>query len=241
MVKSKKSKVNPFHDPTLVSLLVTNGLVIVQAFIFDWNVITVLWIYWFQSVIIGYFSVVRILNVRKTHPKGQISNLPSIFINIFCYGFFYYGYVEILNSFSFIFNPNHYIDMWIPILINSFIFFLNHYYSYKYHLSEYKKDLNIKKIFENLTKRIVPMHLTLMVIPFSFIYYPIVDAIQKNQPIIGHSVELSSVNRSRLISFLPLLFFLLLRTYLDAKSHIKSHSDIKKGHNKNKYVKIENK
>ena len=74
--------------------------------------------------------------------------------------------------------------------------------------------------------RIIPMHLTIMIIPVSLIFYPIADAVKTNQPIFGHSVQLSSVNQSGLIAFLPLLFFLVLRTYMDAKAHIKAHSDI---------------
>ena len=49
-------------DPPLMSLIAANLLTIAFAIIGNWDLATVLFIYWAQSVIIGIFTVVSLLS-----------------------------------------------------------------------------------------------------------------------------------------------------------------------------------
>ena len=52
-----------FRDPTLWSLVVSNAITIWLAVAQDWSLGTVLWVYWLQSLIIG-FAVLQMLNLK---------------------------------------------------------------------------------------------------------------------------------------------------------------------------------
>lgn len=95
------------YDPTLISLLATNIAVIVLAVVQGWTLLPLLWIYWFQSVIIGFFHFFRILNLKEFSTKNfRINNRPvkptegiktfTALFFAFHYGTFHLGYLVFL-------------------------------------------------------------------------------------------------------------------------------------------------
>jgi len=49
------------HNPPVISLIIANIITIVLAITENWDLATVMFIYWAQSVIIGIFTVVSLL------------------------------------------------------------------------------------------------------------------------------------------------------------------------------------
>ncbi len=71
-------------------LIASNVLVLVLALVQKWNVADLIWIYWFQSVFIGFFTVVNIVLLKNpaqlaAHPVGWVLIL---FYKLFVAGFF---------------------------------------------------------------------------------------------------------------------------------------------------------
>ena len=58
------------HSQSAAALFAANGLTIVLALYQHWPLAEVLWIYWAQSVIIGGFHILRILNLRAFSTTG---------------------------------------------------------------------------------------------------------------------------------------------------------------------------
>ncbi len=59
-------------DPSALSLAFANLIVIALATIEGWNLATVLWVYWCQSIIIGFFSLMRMFSIRDYSTEGVL-------------------------------------------------------------------------------------------------------------------------------------------------------------------------
>jgi hypothetical protein len=61
-----------YSDRSLAFLLLTNLVTVVWAMLQQWNITDLLWIYWGQSVIIGYYNVHRIVDPDRFSTGGFI-------------------------------------------------------------------------------------------------------------------------------------------------------------------------
>ena len=57
-------------DPTLFSLILSNLITIGFALALNLDIMTILWVYWSQSVIIGLFNFFRILSLKNFSSRG---------------------------------------------------------------------------------------------------------------------------------------------------------------------------
>lgn len=153
-------------DSSVLSLFLSNLLVIILAIVQSWETATVLWVYWMQSVIIGLFQFFRILSLKKfSTEKFTINNRPVLpspqtkiftaFFFAFHYGFFHFIYAIFLFNFF----TNQPLDF-LYLFTGGFIFFLNHLFSF-YHnrIVDQQKVQNIGQLMFSPYIRIVPMHL----------------------------------------------------------------------------------
>lgn len=158
-----------FLDPSVISLLISNIVVIILAIVQKWDVSTVLWVYWMQSLIIGLFQFLRILSLKKFSTENFTINnkpvLPSIqtktftaFFFAFHYGFFHFIYaIFFYNLFTKSPLDFNY------LLSGGLIFFLNHFFSF-YHnkIADEAKTQNIGQLMFSPYIRIIPMHLIII-------------------------------------------------------------------------------
>ncbi len=156
-------------DLSLISLLISNLVVIFLAVTQKWDVSVVLWVYWIQSVIIGFFQFIRILSLKNFSTQNFTINDRSVlptpntklftaFFFIFHYGFFHFIYAIFL--FNFFTNQSFNFKY---LLTGGFIFFLNHFFSF-YHnrIADEQKVQNIGQIMFSPYIRIIPMHLIII-------------------------------------------------------------------------------
>ena len=99
------------HDRSLQPILAANIATIVAALVFDWGLGQLLWPYWIQSVIIGYYARYRILmlkdfctegftvNDRPVDPTPETQRQTANFFAMH-YGIFHLGYLGFLTSFT---------------------------------------------------------------------------------------------------------------------------------------------
>lgn len=185
-------------DSSLLSLLLSNILVIILALVQKWDVSTVLWVYWMQSIIIGFFQFLRILSLKKFSTENfRINNQPALptyntklltsFFFLLHFGFFHFIYAIFLFNFF----TNHQLDF-MYLFIGGLIFFLNHTFSYFHNrIIDSEKIQNIGALMFAPYARIIPMHL---IIVFGAI-----------------------LNQSALI------IFLVLKTFVDLIMHTAKH------------------
>lgn len=199
---------NILQDQSLWILLLSNSATIFFALQEQWSIATVMLVYWCQSIVIGIFNFIRILELKEFSTEGfLINNQPvgpteatknsTAYFFLFHYGFFHVGYFVFLLSRPF--SGPAGIDF-IYVFLIAGIFFVNHLFSYFYNKPRDTKKQNIGNLMFYPYLRIIPMHLSI---------------------IFGSSASIA----------LP--FFLLLKTFADLGMHIVEHNVLRKGEAQN--------
>ena len=193
------------RDPTVLLLIFSNLLIIFLAVQQSWAVLDLLWIYWAQSLIIGFFSFLKLLTF-KGYLDTSVSISPALnqfvtklFLAVFFafhYGFFHVVYAIFLSifsafSFSFLMSFN--------FVLAVGVFFINHLFSFLYYYFKPKKDQDISKMVFAPYFRIIPMHLTIIAGGFLLMFNAFI---------------------------LLLVFFMLLKTIADVAMHVFEHADL---------------
>lgn len=170
-VKSKNFKDYFIFDTSTISLLVSNLVVMTIALIQSWDLTTLLIVYWFQTVIIGFFNFFRILalknfstenfkiNNRPVEPTQSTKFFTAVFF-AFHYGFFHFAYLVFI--FSSLLTTRANIDG-IYIFSGVVVFGINHFFSFRHNkkIDEQKKQ-NIGSLMFIPYIRIIPMHIIII-------------------------------------------------------------------------------
>jgi len=186
-------------DSSTFSLLISNVIIIVLALVQKWDVATVLWVYWMQSIIIGFFQFLRILSLKNFSTENfTINNKPvgatpgtklfTAFFFLLHFGFFHFIYAIFIFNFFKSTNPFDF----TYLFLGGLVFFINHFFSYWHNkIVDRQKMQNIGQLTFSPYARIIPMHL---IIIFG--------------AILGQA---------------SLVIFLLLKTLIDLVMHIYKH------------------
>ena len=207
--------------PPVISLLFANIVTIVLAIVQHWDLATVMFIYWAQSIIIGIFTVIALLSadnaslasdlgkpIRERGGSGTISTrhvraytcLLAGFFTLH-YGLFHWGYYAFIVE-SGIFGSVNFLDP--NIWFSCGLFFANHLYSHITYRYEGPKGAGyINEQFFRPYQRIIPMHLT----------------------IIFGSIVVFALQVFGIDATMPVLvLFLLLKTRSDISAHLAKHA-----------------
>jgi hypothetical protein len=212
------------RDPSSWSLLISNILVLIIAIIEGWTLYSILWTYWYQSMIIGVFYAIKLSRIR-TFPSEWIKDMKekgtknkdgspitdaklrkySLIFPIFFiihYGFFHLVYAIFLG-FSFGLGEK-------GILPSIGIFILNHAFSFFYN---FRQDIAQEKdaaraFLKAPYERVLPLHIfiifgTIISIPF-FIF--------------GKDYMV-------LLNIVLVTFFGLLKAFVDLILHAREHDN----------------
>lgn len=197
-------------DPSTLALLVSNVVVIAFAVEQQWSLITLLWIYWAQSVIIGVFNVFKILdlthfstngfyvNDKPVAPTEETKRQTALFFAIH-YGIFHLVYFFFLVAFTFIgfWQVSAYSTVAASVLFilaSIALFFANHLYSFLHNREQERGRIrNIGSVMFSPYARIIPMQLTLILGVF-------------------------------LVDQVALILFLALKTVADVITHVAEHA-----------------
>ncbi|MBP7828734.1 MAG: hypothetical protein KA248_02320 [Kiritimatiellae bacterium] len=157
------------RDWSAASLVASNVLTLAMALIGDWNAGTLMWVYWGQSVIIGFFNFLRILSLNEFSTKGVESNGKSVdptpatrrgmaFFFLFHYGFFHLVYMVFLVGLA-----AEGLAQVAAIGLCLAAFLVNHAFSFFYNLKSDRRNVrNIGTVMFFPYARILPMHLTII-------------------------------------------------------------------------------
>ena len=152
------------------SLVVVNVVTLAVALGLDWPVSTLMWPYWIQSVVIGYYSRKRILALGRfstenfTMNDQPVSATPATqrsVANFFTlhYGFFHFGYLMFLIKQA---PALHWWDAlgWLALGLS---FAWNHRLSFQQNVeSDRQGTPNIGTLMFLPYARILPMHFTII-------------------------------------------------------------------------------
>ena len=196
--------------PDTPLLFISNVTVIVLALVQGWDLVALLWVYWWQSLIIGFFNWRRIKQLQKFSTDGfkengrQMEATEKTKKKIAFFFLLHYGGFQLFYLLFIITQVDRVeYDTFLSAAIGIVVFFFNHLYSYRYNL---EKDLasnpNIGSMMFFPYFRVIPMHLVIF--------------------IGGWAGSGSRVT---------LFFFLLLKTGVDLLMHVIQHVDWGKPYN----------
>lgn len=155
-------------------LIFSNIITIIFAIIENWDIYTAMFIYWFQSVIIGFFTVIKIINLKNISTVGFAPGLVNysdikatkrlaIIIFVLYYGMFHVAYLFFLGFNYLFFQGSNIIILNFFIILSILIFFVNHLFSFYYNKEkDANKKQHIGKVIMFPFIRIIPMHLTII-------------------------------------------------------------------------------
>lgn len=191
------------RDPSAFSLLFSNIVVIGLAIRDSWSLSTLLAAYLAQSVIIGVFTLIKILSLKNFSTEGFKIGNESVeptretqrrcaFLFALTYGFFHFIYTifVIVDSTGGVIEMRH-------VFSGAVYFLAHHTYSFFRHGHEREKLQNIGKVMIFPFVRILPMHL-------SIIFGTFIISILK-------------------FNWLGVLFFIVLKTMADILMHVIEH------------------
>jgi hypothetical protein len=206
-------------SPPILSLIGANIATIILAVLGNWDLATVMFIYWMQSIIIGFFMVMGILlltvpppapgceqHEQPGGPRTIVIQNPlvakGLLIGIFAlpYGIFHWVYYDFIVG-SGIFGVIHFSDP--GLLLSCGLFLANHLYSFiAYDRQVFCGGMDIIGQIFLPFRRIIPMHMT----------------------IIFGGIILLILEFAGIRSTLPVLvLFLVLKTWSDVAAHIDKH------------------
>ena len=156
-------------DGSVWALLGANLLALAIAVAADWSAVSMMLLYWGQSVVIGLFNAARIasldrfstdnfqINGRDVEPTAGVRLQVTLFF-LMHYGIFHAVYLLFLVMDG---SGGAHLDGWFLVCIVIFAF--NHAWSYRYNLALDRQGTpNIGTLMFTPYVRIIPMHFTII-------------------------------------------------------------------------------
>lgn len=192
--------------PSVVSLFVANIITIFFAFLFNWGVLDLMLIYIIQSIIIGFFSFLKILlvSIKSSGTNAVLGVFVSFWFLLIhiCVHVAYASFIISIAPDSLVVT-NSLMELnasSIGFFIAVLAFFINHLFSFVYYSKKATFSLSkINRLIDNLCARIIPIHITIL-LGAIFLSYHVLD-------------------------YFFLLVFMLSKTMVDLKTHKNEHKN----------------
>lgn len=190
-------------NPSIIGLVLSNLVPVYGVTFLGWSFANIIFLYWFENVVIGIFIVFKMILVRNfavTENLDQSSSLPISVIKYFLIGFFilHFGVFTLAHGvfLSVIFSGK--ITFHSSLLVAIFMMFISHGISFVHNYIRPKNYLKASSLLLMFSPypRIIVVHLTVI---FAGLF--IIDD----------------------LSIVPLIIFTLLKTAVDLGSHLFEH------------------
>ncbi len=151
---------DPIYRISIGSLVLSNLVPLIGVLFFDWDVSTILILYWSENVIVGFYNVAKMALAKgKAKSRQEYQRFFLIGFFIVHFGIFTFGHGAFVFSFFGTENPSF--KSLLPALLSLFI---SHGISMVVHF--FKNGENSRVSYESLFfqpyKRVVIMHLTII-------------------------------------------------------------------------------
>jgi hypothetical protein len=194
-----------FKDKSLWLLIFSNLTTAFFAIKDGYGVMPLIWIYWFQSISIGFFHLIRIIHLKDFSTEGidksaRVDEHKTFYKYLAAlvfavqYGFAHFAFLTpiLILTFDGAEPGPLSLQPFGFVLFSSLLFFINHLFSFIYNKPEYATPPKFMELVLHPYVRILPMYF------------------------ITGTVVLFNINIS-------IYFFLVLKIYADVAMHIREH------------------
>jgi len=196
----------PLNNFSIASLIIANFIPFFGVIFLGWNLFAVLFFYWSENIVIGFYNVLKMYKVGKFYKAGvdKTQSSGGVLINLMAGSYilffiFHYGTFTLIHG-IFIFAMFGPPDISIfTIVVGIISLFISHgisYYENFINKEEYKK-ISPTYLFNQPYRRIIVMHMTIVLSGFAVIALKL--------PIIS------------------ILLLIVLKTIIDLNSHKQEH------------------
>ncbi len=184
-----------YDDPSFWSIIAANVIAVVWAVIDDWSLLVLIPIYWFQSLVIGFFWFLKICNLKDFQVPGRedLSMEEAFSIRSQTAAVFMFFYLLFLGIPGMVMLTGLTSENRWSILIMAGVFFISHSLSF----SKTSTWISAKR----------PDH--------DIVFFPFVRIIPMYVPLMVAATGLGQKA--------PLVVFLVLKTWIDAAMHAVEH------------------
>lgn len=156
---------------SLIVMIISNLVPAVGVYFYGWDMLTILFLYWFESAVIGIFNIKKMIAVDKASLKNEVS-----FFSIH-YGLFMLVHFIFLIVFFVVLpeqktvDPTGFLTLLKNVAIGTIFFIVSHWVSF--HFDFLLRDINsipIHTIMFEPYPRILVMHLTIIIGAFIIMY-----------------------------------------------------------------------
>jgi hypothetical protein len=160
-------------DLSVISLILVNVITLILAIIQKWDLKTIFYIYYFQTIIFSIFITIKLIFLKKELFVGLTDNNNKIMpptketkTNII-FGFIGGYFVVFLMYFLFLYTLLGGIKLSFWIITSIFLFFINHLFSVIYNFKKDKEKNEIAPtLIKNVSYRIFVIHFTIWFLGF---------------------------------------------------------------------------
>ena len=158
------------QDRPVLRLVLCNMAVMVWAIAAKWSLVDMMWVYWAQSMCIGFWGVVNMLSLKDYSTEdfflGEFNLRPNIFtklltlfVFVVLFGFWHLVYAAVLGKYTT--NAGR---AFVLVVGAGGVFFFNQFYSFVFKKVRYYKGdkPNIGDVFCFPLYRLWPMHFTMI-------------------------------------------------------------------------------
>lgn len=157
-----------FSNPSTLFLLLGNIYCIWYYEKYPEDFATIVWIYWFQSIIIGFFNFLELVTIKNNELRDE--NKSGTFFKSGCSGWFFLFHYGIFHLVYFVFllvDFNVASVKKLVLLIGIATFFLESLIGFIRHkVVEKTEKVNVGVLFFLPYLRIIPMHLMILLPSF---------------------------------------------------------------------------
>lgn len=161
LVKHLKSLVRIF---TLIAIIISNLVPAIGVLYFSWDLLTILFLYWFESAVIGVFNAKKMIIIDKASLKNEVSFF------LIHYGLFMLVHFIFLIVFFVVLptqktvDPTGILTLLKNVAFGTIFFTISHWVSFHYDfLQSDNSSIPIHTVMFEPYPRILVMHITVII------------------------------------------------------------------------------
>lgn len=160
-------------SPSATVLVAANLVPLLGVVVLDWDVFSVVFLFWIENVIVGLFNVLRMVWVERGAERAPVAKIVLIPFFVFHYGMFtlvhgvfvfaMFGRVAAQSGFPTVENVTDVIveyHLWVAVLVLA----LSHGYSFvrNYVAGQEYRHVTLRQLMAQPYGRIMVLHLTIL-------------------------------------------------------------------------------
>ena len=196
------------YSISVIVLILTNLIPLMGVLFFEWSIASIIFLYWLENVVIGFYNVLKMITVRRqTSPGTHVPRIMQYIAKAFTIGFFILHYGAFTAAHGLVvtrllqaFSPYSFREVlvgFIALLVSHGVSFAQNFIGKE----EYAR-VTLGTLMHQPYHRVLVMHISILL-------GVVVGVMLTPTPLLG-----------------VLVVLIILKTFLDLGAHIREHKNV---------------